>query len=338
MFKSTESAAELFQDEEHQNRVATFENKLHQEFVDEQFKPQLQRDADLWYQTLENPGDARVGSILQRICIILRYGGLMYRKDKKSKTWNSWADTKWSIATALSHGGRIVIQLPCGFAIPAATAAKKKTGFLQNVLNKIFDGAMTSTSTNEESHDHAFWYWLITGDPNSKQFESNYVSLMTSGDECEKENKVIFKRLGATHALTYDKSNINKNDFKDEEDDDVEEATDYLEALPYKRYKYIKEIKVKLGVNARDTKVLRSKQVQYQKHRHWGMNIAMGMVIIMLSCCIGGDGNKSHGFNPKAIVERNGSYGHMYLYYMRYVVIGCNCNLLVLDQIAMVVS
>jgi hypothetical protein len=44
---------------------------------------------------------------------------------------------------------------------------------------------------------------LITGDKNGDL--EKYICLYTSGDEAEKRGQVLYKRLGATHAIERDK-------------------------------------------------------------------------------------------------------------------------------------
>jgi hypothetical protein len=70
------------------------------------------------------------------------------------------------------------------------------------------------------------------------------------------------------------------------------------------RKKEIYEKKETIGVNARNTKLIGSMEAILTKHRHWGMNIA-----------IGGAGNISQGVTKTQILS-NGEHGHVYMYYM----------------------
>jgi hypothetical protein len=124
---------------------------------------------------------------LKRIFTVLRYGGLLYKNDKKSEEYNwvffkliiQWHDFGIPIASALSHGkqyltykgGRILIQ-----------------------LNKLDE-----KHSLDSDRDHSFWNWLITG--NREGDIEKYLSVEISGDEADKQGKLIYKRLAASHAI-----------------------------------------------------------------------------------------------------------------------------------------
>ncbi|KAL9651163.1 hypothetical protein ABK040_008235 [Willaertia magna] len=139
---------------------------------------QIIRDAILWRRTLDNPEYKNLGNILRRIFCVIRFGGLMYRQNEKSDycnaKWNMWYKTNYPIASVLSHGSRVIIQL------------EKMNG--ENSGDHLMD-------------EHSFWKWLITGKPDGDV--SKYISTKTSGNEARIEGKIIFRRLGATHALDY---------------------------------------------------------------------------------------------------------------------------------------
>jgi hypothetical protein len=92
-----------------------------------------------------------------------------------SGEWKSWSESGWPIATALSHGSRVMIQTP------------------------------TSKSKDSNERDHSFWNWLITGSQTGDI--SKFISTSISGDEAEKNGQFIFKRLGATHSIDYKDGN-----------------------------------------------------------------------------------------------------------------------------------
>ncbi|KAF0971991.1 hypothetical protein FDP41_009687 [Naegleria fowleri] len=153
------------------------------------FITQTKRDAEMWAQTLACPGSEARGNVLRRIMAVLRWGGLFYRQkavafDKRKQNeesqeyqFKNWSDTTWPICTALSHGGRIVIQLP-----------------------------KSTNKGDKSSHDFSFWNWLITGD--KKGDIAKLVTTSTSGDHCLKKGKVVFKRLSATHGLEFEENEI----------------------------------------------------------------------------------------------------------------------------------
>ncbi|CAD5981041.1 eCIS core domain-containing protein [Planktothrix agardhii] len=80
-----------------------------------------EKDTKMWEQTLDNQTNSEdeslekykeqtesANSILRRIFIIL-HDGLKYREDQKQNIFKDWDE---SVAVALSHGGRVMINLP----------------------------------------------------------------------------------------------------------------------------------------------------------------------------------------------------------------------------------
>ncbi len=51
------------------------------------------------------------GGFLLRLFVLLRYGGLQYRKDNKLDNTNTWRNWDKPFAAALSHGGRVIINM-----------------------------------------------------------------------------------------------------------------------------------------------------------------------------------------------------------------------------------
>lgn len=70
-------------------------------------------DAMMWYGALTNPGSPAIGTFMTRLFTVLYFAGILYNKsrDKGSHDWHQFAGTI-PIASALGHGGRIIIQLP----------------------------------------------------------------------------------------------------------------------------------------------------------------------------------------------------------------------------------
>jgi len=254
------------QHEEFLKRVEIMKTFVDNEWKVKRFEGQIQRDAETWLDTLRSPGVEARGNILRRLFTVLRYGGLLLRhsnsKDGHSKDsqWRSWYTTGWPIATALSHGGRIVIQLP-----------KRK-------------------SDHQSKFDSNFWKWLVAGDDGQL---SDYVSTSSSGDQCAKEKKLIFKRLGATHGLEFEKP-------MDIPAASTDPDSTYPQ-LPNGRKKVLVEAKTS-GFNLRDTKMLRGDRHTLKYHRHWGMNIPLG-------------GHLNRRMTIKS-VKADGCNGHVYLYRM----------------------
>lgn len=96
---------------------------------------QFKRDAILWKKTLESPEYEALGNVLRRIFCVLRYGSLLYRENEKTHKWNLWNSTKYPIASVLSHGSRVIIQLD----------------------SMDGDGAI-----HHNGDEHSFWKWLVT--------------------------------------------------------------------------------------------------------------------------------------------------------------------------------
>lgn len=78
---------------------------------------QYMLDTAMWYGTVEN-ADQAIMSFLARLFTTLMFGNLHYR-DKKGK-WIPWKNCGIPICSSISHGGRVLLQLP---NIPAHAAA-----------------------------------------------------------------------------------------------------------------------------------------------------------------------------------------------------------------------
>jgi hypothetical protein len=278
MFTSTASSSEMDFDS---FKRAKLENEMKQEGFD----AQIERDVRMWQATFSNSDnnvlERRRNDVLSRIFLILKFGKLLYRSNTSdNSSWNYWKDAQLPIATALSHGSRILIQLP-----RAQSTSNNKLGSFKSLFQ------LKSTSEEEEGeYDHSFWTWLITGTISGNL--SHYVSTASSGDAALEEQKIIFKRLAATHSIKYAKT-VSSTDPSTTTTITLSDGT--------KKQKYIYEVKEKIGLNARNTKVFAVKEHVLHHHRHWGMNIACG-----------GSGN----MNEQTRVESNGEHGHVYLYYM----------------------
>lgn len=267
------------------------------QFIDEEweregFAAQTRRDGEIWYNTLRFPGLESRGMMLRRLFCVLRFGGFFYRskniyhkkKDKASGNkvengkipspekvdpetqWRPWYKSGWPIATALSHGGRFVIQLP-----------KSKSTDPQK--------------SKDLPPDYSFWNWLITGNPNGDV--SQYISTAKSGDQCQAEGKLLFKRLGATHSLSL---------VPQEGDSEYLTLQKDQTTLGFNRKKVLMEEKTS-GFSLRDTKIIGSGEYVLKHHRHWGANIPLG-----------GEGFKRPLTGQ--IVMSNGCHGHLYFYLM----------------------
>ena len=86
-------------------------------------------DVAMWYGALVS-GTSQMTTLLHRVFTVIYYGGLMYRAN--NTTWKTWASTDIPVASALSHGNRMIIQLP-------------------------------KASRTLNGKDHTFWNWLRAG-------------------------------------------------------------------------------------------------------------------------------------------------------------------------------
>jgi hypothetical protein len=304
---------------------------------------QFKRDAKLWKLTLEEPEVPQLGDILKRIFTILRWGGFLYRSHEKSPAdlnpndidptrWRWWHESGLPIASALSHGSRIIIQLP-----------KKQHAMNQQKQYEDDDGYGIDDyldPNDKDDHCHAFWKWLITGNP--KGDLTKYVSTATSGNEARRTGRLLFKRLGATHALQYQNqqetaqqtneirasrrmelealqqhqliqsslmsSTVRSSQqltpmfaYQNTPKKKLKGSTEKFSILPGGRRKVLLETKT-VGITFRDTKMFRADEHVLKHHRHWGMNLP-----------VGGAGYQSLTGAP---IECNGEHGHMYIYYM----------------------
>jgi hypothetical protein len=254
----------------------------------------LQRDVTLWTETLRTtqattPLEQQRIDIISRIFTVLRYGGLLYRNNKESDhCWRYWSETKRPLASVLSHGSRVLIQLPK----VRSTVKQHKASLVQLIQKQISD-------YNEESdYDHTFWRWLLTGRMQGEI--DDVVSTSNSGDEAKQEGRVVFKRLAATHSIEYWDASRGTTST------DCHKSPKKIVLPPIgnqvEKYRYIYEIK-DVGINPRNTKLNfgSSRSSILYHHRHFGMNVS-----------IGGYGNE---WNNQRI-ESNGEFGHLYLYYM----------------------
>lgn len=72
-------------------------------------RQQFKLDCALWYASLNvSAGSSEKTSLLKRFFNVLYHGGLLYH----SAGWHSWASSNIPLASVLSHGGRVLIQLP----------------------------------------------------------------------------------------------------------------------------------------------------------------------------------------------------------------------------------
>jgi hypothetical protein len=69
---------------------------------------QFELDVAFWYGALTEGKHEEI-ELLRRVFTILYYGGLLYYG---SSGWDQWSRSNIPIAAALSHGGRVLIQLP----------------------------------------------------------------------------------------------------------------------------------------------------------------------------------------------------------------------------------
>jgi|GEM_PF-5174595 len=73
---------------------------------------QFELDVAMWYGLMHSAtANAAKVSMVQRIFQVLHWGGLFF---KRGGVWSPWHGTGMPLAAALSHGGRVIVQLPPG--------------------------------------------------------------------------------------------------------------------------------------------------------------------------------------------------------------------------------
>lgn len=76
---------------------------------------QIDLDVQAWQGVLRYPGDPDLKRLVSRLFTLLVHGGLLYREQNQG-TWRTWARgmANFPVASVLSHGGRVLVQLPTG--------------------------------------------------------------------------------------------------------------------------------------------------------------------------------------------------------------------------------
>ena len=116
-------------------RVECLKEAVDKEFLNDRGVSQFDRDGKLWRLTLRFTGNRHRRDILRRIFTTLRWGGLLIidRSNTEGISYKFWRETGWPIASAISHGSRVMFQLP---------QLKDESG--------------------ESYRDHGFWNWLVS--------------------------------------------------------------------------------------------------------------------------------------------------------------------------------
>lgn len=149
------------------NDVQDLYKEIKKEFEEKGYMDQFIRDSKLWYLTMKSPGNEKRKEIIQRIFTVIRYGNL-HIKTSEGK-FIEFSELGFPIATAISHGSRVIIQLP-----------------------------KTKLDNNSEK-DQSFWKWLITGNKDGNL--GTYITSSTTGNEAEEHGRLLFKRYAATHGI-----------------------------------------------------------------------------------------------------------------------------------------
>lgn len=90
--------------------------RIVQELKQRAVTEQIETDQVAWNEALARPGDGDPKTLLTNLFIVLVHGALVYRTNNKETAWQWWADgmSQWPVVSLLSHGGRVMIQLPSG--------------------------------------------------------------------------------------------------------------------------------------------------------------------------------------------------------------------------------
>lgn len=95
----------------HYKRTGLWDNH----FSSRNDQQQFELDVAMWYGSLTRGSAAEV-AFLKRVFTVLYHGGMFY---KGVVNWQTWASSDIPIAAAISHGGRVLIQLPKASGIDA---------------------------------------------------------------------------------------------------------------------------------------------------------------------------------------------------------------------------
>ena len=139
-------------------------------FLGDKLQTQLDRDVKAWQDMLLNQ-DKGANEIVTKVFCVLHVGALIYRPRSVSSAWLEW---KHPIASALSHGGRIIVQLP-----QADTTALGYT--------KITE------------HDDTFWNWLTGGVGGrekakfQKRVATHGLTVLATAQDCPGNSKKYLK-------------------------------------------------------------------------------------------------------------------------------------------------
>jgi hypothetical protein len=135
---------------------------------------QFQLDAALWYGALHHPPSAAEGAFLKRLFGLLYYGGLLFKDDQGN--WHDWNGTYSGrnptvpVAAALSHGGRVIIQIPPSNAAQNWQAKQAPPGLLMSNSRKEALVRWKYYSKNKADRgDFDFWNWLNGNPPVAHQ-------------------------------------------------------------------------------------------------------------------------------------------------------------------------
>lgn len=163
--------------DQHKEKIRQRKEELRSRSVADQFK----QDAKVWQTWLSSSHKTSVSedrkNIAKRLFMALDAGELQYRNEEEKKfqsiaTMNdkiARIDNKIPLASILSHGGRVVIEIP-----PLKEGRKK---------DELLD-------------------WVIGGNENNAKVYTN-VSILTKdvNSRAEKFDKPVFQRSAATHSL-----------------------------------------------------------------------------------------------------------------------------------------
>lgn len=72
---------------------------------------QFELDTAMWYGAYQFCRNNDKKYLIARIFMVLQWGGLFFQRDQ---AWSTWNGSGIPLASALSHGGRVIVQLPPG--------------------------------------------------------------------------------------------------------------------------------------------------------------------------------------------------------------------------------
>jgi Novel toxin 11 len=173
---------------------------------------QFDLDVALWYGAIAHPASPDEGAFLTRLFGVLYYGGILFKDNQDN--WHDWnaaygaRNPTVPVAAALSHGGRLLIQLPPSNAA-ANWNAKPATGVLASPSKQeAFVRWKYFAKNKTDRGDFSFWTWLNGNPPvaQNRVISTHGLALADQPTVTANGNKLYLKETkGSTAGTSHSK-------------------------------------------------------------------------------------------------------------------------------------